>query len=37
MGRPARLPVGTSGRYVMIQLSGTGYLTLAEVQVFRAS
>ncbi|MEU0969933.1 discoidin domain-containing protein [Streptomyces sp. NPDC005917] len=35
MDRPTRLPVTTPGRYVMIQLSGTNYLTLAEVQVFR--
>ncbi|MFF4960031.1 galactose-binding domain-containing protein [Streptomyces sp. NPDC001222] len=37
VGRPTRLPVTAPGRYVMIQLSGTNYLTLAEVQVFRAS
>ncbi|MFC0439935.1 discoidin domain-containing protein [Kutzneria buriramensis] len=35
MGRPTRLPVGASGRYVMVQLAGTNYLALAEVQVFR--
>ncbi|MFD3583312.1 discoidin domain-containing protein [Streptomyces sp. NPDC058683] len=36
MGRPTRLPVTASGRYVTVQLSGTDYLTLAEVQVFPA-
>ena len=30
------IPVGASGRYVRVQLSGTGYLSLAEVQVFGA-
>ncbi|MCW2670975.1 MAG: parallel beta-helix repeat protein [Frankiales bacterium] len=35
MGRPTQLPVAASGRYVMVQLSGTNYLALAEVQVFR--
>ncbi len=34
MGRPTRLPVTADGRCVKIQLSGTDYLTLAEVQVF---
>jgi hypothetical protein len=34
IGRPTQLPVGASGRYVMVQLSGTNYLALAEVQVF---
>lgn len=36
MGRPTRLPLSTTGRYVMVQLSGTNYLALAEVQVFPA-
>jgi hypothetical protein len=35
IGRPTQVPVGTSGRYVRVQLSGTNYLALAEVQVFR--
>ncbi|MDT4981840.1 MAG: hypothetical protein QOG07_3719 [Pseudonocardiales bacterium] len=35
MGRPTQLPVATSGRYVLVQLAGTNYLALAEVQVFR--
>jgi hypothetical protein len=34
-GRPTRIPAATAGRYVMVQLSGTNYLALAEVQVFR--
>ncbi len=34
IGRPTQLPVGTEGRYVMVQLAGTNYLALAEVQVF---
>jgi hypothetical protein len=33
-GRPTRIPAATTGRYVMMQLSGTNYLALAEVQVF---
>ena len=28
------IPVGAPGRYVRVQLSGTDYLSLAEVQVF---
>ena len=32
-GSPTSIPVGASGRYVMIQLGGTDYLSLAEVQV----
>ncbi|MFI1169390.1 discoidin domain-containing protein, partial [Streptomyces sp. NPDC020801] len=32
-GSPTSIPAGTTGRYVMIQLSGTNYLSLAEVQV----
>jgi hypothetical protein len=36
MGRPTRLPASTAGRYVMVQLAGTNYLALAELQVFRA-
>jgi hypothetical protein len=35
MGRPTQLPIATAGRYVMVQLAGTNYLALAEVQVFR--
>jgi hypothetical protein len=35
MGRPTQLPAATGGRYVMVQLAGTNYLALAEVQVFR--
>ena len=35
MGRPTRLPAPATGRYVMVQLAGTNYLALAEVQVFR--
>ena len=35
MGRPTRIQAPPSGRYVMVQLSGTNYLALAEVQVFR--
>jgi hypothetical protein len=35
VGRPTRLPVAASGRYVLVQLAGTNYLALAEVQVFR--
>jgi len=27
-------PPGVSGRYLRVQLGGTGYLSLAEVQVF---
>ena len=30
----ASIPVNTQGRYVRVQLSGTNYLSLAEVQVF---
>jgi hypothetical protein len=35
-GTPTRIPANATGRYVMVQLSGTNYLALAEVQVFRA-
>jgi hypothetical protein len=35
LGRPTRIPAPTTGRYVMVQLAGTNYLALAEVQVFR--
>jgi hypothetical protein len=35
MGRPTRVAAPTTGRYVMVQLAGTNYLALAEVQVFR--
>jgi hypothetical protein len=30
----ASVPIGTQGRYVRVQLDGTNYLSLAEVQVF---
>ena len=33
-GTPTTLTVGATGRYLMVQLSGTNYLSLAEVQVF---
>ncbi|MFF9754558.1 alpha-L-fucosidase [Streptomyces sp. NPDC014344] len=33
-GTPTTLTVGTSGRYVMVQLAGTGVLSLAEFQAF---
>ncbi|MGW8555641.1 galactose-binding domain-containing protein, partial [Streptomyces tubercidicus] len=33
-GSPTTIPVSTKGRYVMVQLNGTGYLALAEVQAF---
>jgi hypothetical protein len=33
-GRQTDIPVHKNGRYVRIQLSGTNYLSLAEVQVF---
>jgi alpha-L-fucosidase len=33
-GRPTAVPVAQSGRYVRIQLKGTNWLTLPEVQVF---
>ena len=33
-GRPSQVTVGRSGRYVRVQLSGTNYLSLAEVEVF---
>lgn len=36
-GSPTHIPVGASGRYVMVQLNGTDYLSLAEVQVFGLS
>lgn len=32
-GRPTTLSPGANGRYVMIQLAGTNYLSLAEVQI----
>jgi hypothetical protein len=35
LGRPTNIPAATTGRYVMVQLTGTNYLALAEVQVFR--
>lgn len=35
-GRPTTLAVNRSGRYVRVQLAGTGALSLAEVQVFAA-
>jgi len=39
LGQAARptainLPANSTGRYVMVQLSGTNYLTISEVQVF---
>ena len=34
-GRSASIAVGTQGRYVRVQLTGAGYLSLTEVQVFR--
>ncbi|MEM6965179.1 MAG: lectin-like protein [Bacteroidota bacterium] len=36
VGNPSveNIPAGTTGRYVRIQLQNTGYLVLAEVQVF---
>ncbi|MEU7897404.1 discoidin domain-containing protein [Nonomuraea sp. NPDC049152] len=33
-GRPTTVPVGVTGRHVRVQLAGTDYLSLAEVQVF---
>jgi Concanavalin A-like lectin/glucanases superfamily/F5/8 type C domain len=33
-GSPSVLAVGRSGRYVRVQLTGTNYLSLAEVEVF---
>jgi alpha-L-fucosidase len=33
-GTPTEIPVGRSGRYVRVQLTGTSALSLAEVQVF---
>lgn len=33
-GRPTELGVNQTGRYVRVQLSGTNYLQLAEVEVF---
>lgn len=35
MGRPTSVDVNRSGRYVRVQLSGTNYLQIAEVQVFQ--
>lgn len=32
-GSPTTIPVGAAGRYVQVQLAGTGTLSLAEVQV----
>jgi hypothetical protein len=36
MARPTSIPVpaGTKGRYVMVQLNGTNYLALSEIQAF---
>lgn len=34
-GNPTAIPVGASGRYVMIQLNTPGYLQLAEVEVYQ--
>ncbi|MFJ2030156.1 hypothetical protein [Streptosporangium sp. NPDC087985] len=36
-GRPTTVPVDATGRYVRIQLAGTNYLTINEVQVFPSS
>lgn len=36
VGRPTTLPVNRTGRYVRVQLAGTGALSLAEVQVLKA-
>src|SRR5882757_2731245 len=36
IGRPTKIPASTTGQYVMVQLAGTNYLSLSEVQVFRA-
>ncbi|WP_431999392.1 hypothetical protein [Streptomyces sioyaensis] len=33
-GSPTTIPAHTKGRYIMVQLNGTGYLALAEVQAF---
>lgn len=35
-GRPTTIAVGRTGRHVRVQLAGTNYLTLAEVEVFGA-
>jgi hypothetical protein len=35
-GTPTSVPVNRSGRYVRVQLTGTNYLSLAEVQVWGA-
>ncbi|RNL77625.1 DUF1565 domain-containing protein [Nocardioides marmorisolisilvae] len=35
-GSPTSIPVNLSGRYVMVQLSGTNYLSLAELKVLSA-
>lgn len=32
-GSPTQIPVGAQGRYVMVQLNGQNYLTIAELQV----
>ncbi len=37
VGSPTTLAVGGTGRYVRVQLSGTSYLSLAEVQVWQAA
>ena len=36
MGRPTRVPASTTGRYVMVQLSGTNSLAIAEAVVIPA-
>jgi len=36
-GAPTTVAVKADGRYVMVQLAGTNYLSLAEVQVFGSS
>jgi hypothetical protein len=33
-GAPTTVTVGRTGRYVRVQLAGTNYLTLSEVEVF---
>ncbi|HEY3016429.1 MAG TPA: alpha-L-fucosidase [Nocardioides sp.] len=35
--RSGTVPIGRQGRYVRIQLAGTGYLSLAEVQVIKGT
>ena len=35
MGRPTEVDINRTGRYVRVQLSGTNYLQISEVQVFQ--